>query len=339
MATMTLAASPQRGPAHGARRRPQGACCIGEDIGTARRRVPRDRRAAGASSAPTASMDTPLAEAGIMGIAVGLAYRGYRPVVRDPVRRVRLPGVRPDRHPGGEDALPHRAATCACRSRSACRTAAASARSSTTPSRPRPTSRTPPGLRVVTCVEPAGRHMMIRQAIACDDPVVFFEPKRRYCVKGEVDEPSSPTRRRMDRARVVARAPTSRSSTYGPLVVTARDAAIAAAGRGLSIEVDGPALALAGRLRHGRGVRPQDRPARRHARGRPAAAGSARRSPRAITERCFDVPRGRARARHRASTPRTRRRSSRSTSCPTSTASSTPSTAYGPTELADRMEA
>ena len=41
-------------------------------------------------------VDTPLAESGIVGTAIGLALRGYRPGVRDPVRRVHLPGVRPD---------------------------------------------------------------------------------------------------------------------------------------------------------------------------------------------------------------------------------------------------
>ena len=41
-------------------------------------------------------LDTPLAESGIIGTAVGLAMRGYRPVLRDPVRRVRLPRLRPD---------------------------------------------------------------------------------------------------------------------------------------------------------------------------------------------------------------------------------------------------
>ena len=110
---------------------------------------------------------------------------------RDPVRRVRLPGVRPDRRPGREAALPHRAATCACRSRSASRSAAASARPSTTPSRPRRTSRTRPACASSRARTPQDAYMMIRQAIACDDPVIFFEPKRRYHVKGEVDESAS----------------------------------------------------------------------------------------------------------------------------------------------------
>ena len=37
---------------------------------------------------PDRCVDTPLAEAGILGTAVGLCMAGWRPVVRDAVRRV-----------------------------------------------------------------------------------------------------------------------------------------------------------------------------------------------------------------------------------------------------------
>ena len=35
-----------------------------------------------------------------------------------------------------------------------------------------------PGLKVVTCSNPADAYWMIQQAIASDDPIIFFEPKR-----------------------------------------------------------------------------------------------------------------------------------------------------------------
>src|SRR4051794_9553171 len=93
-----------------------------------------------------------------------------------------------------------------------------------------------PGLRVVTCATPQDAHTMIRQAIACDDPVVFFEPKRRYWVKGEVDE-SLDDPLPLDRARVVVEGTDVTLVAYGPLVVTARDAALAAQDDGVSVEV------------------------------------------------------------------------------------------------------
>ena len=43
------------------------------------------------------------------------------------------------------------------------------------------------GLKVVCCSNPADAYTMIQQAIRSDDPIVFFEPKRRYWEKGEVD--------------------------------------------------------------------------------------------------------------------------------------------------------
>ena len=48
------------------------------------------------------------------------------------------------------------------------------------------------GLKVVACSNPADAYWMIQQAIDCDDPVLFFEPKRRYCEKGEVDTTAAP---------------------------------------------------------------------------------------------------------------------------------------------------
>ena len=43
-------------------------------------------------------LDTPLAESGIVGTAVGLAIRGYRPVCEIQFDGFVFPGVRPDRH-------------------------------------------------------------------------------------------------------------------------------------------------------------------------------------------------------------------------------------------------
>ncbi|HAM25586.1 MAG TPA: alpha-ketoacid dehydrogenase subunit beta, partial [Microbacteriaceae bacterium] len=92
------------------------------------------------------------------------------------------------------------------------------------------------GLRVVSCSNPQDAYDLIRLAIASDDPVLFFEPKRRYWAKGPVDqglvEPLP-----LDRARVVRPGTDVTLVTYGPLVMTALDAATAADGDGISIEV------------------------------------------------------------------------------------------------------
>jgi pyruvate dehydrogenase E1 component beta subunit len=93
------------------------------------------------------------------------------------------------------------------------------------------------GLRVVTCSNPADAHVMIQQAIASDDPVMFFEPKRRYWEKGEVDESAPLDAISLHAARVVMEGSDVTIATYGPLMATALSAARMAAEEGISLEV------------------------------------------------------------------------------------------------------
>jgi pyruvate dehydrogenase E1 component beta subunit len=78
---------------------------------------------------------------------------------------------------------------------------------------------------------------MIRQAVASDDPVVFFEPKRRYWEKGDVDEGEAFGAVPLHRARVVAEGSDVTVAAYGSMVVTALESAAIAAEEGTSIEV------------------------------------------------------------------------------------------------------
>ncbi|RCV47352.1 alpha-ketoacid dehydrogenase subunit beta, partial [Marinitenerispora sediminis] len=82
---------------------------------------------------------------------------------------------------------------------------------------------------------PADAYSLLREAIACPDPVVFLEPKRRYWSKAEV---ATPVRTEpMDRA-VVRRSGTDVTLiSYGPTVQTALDTAEAAREEGWDVEV------------------------------------------------------------------------------------------------------
>jgi 2-oxoisovalerate dehydrogenase E1 component beta subunit len=94
------------------------------------------------------------------------------------------------------------------------------------------------GLRVVACSNPVDAYFMIQQAIVTDDPVVFYEPKRRYWEKGNLDE--SLTLEQADplgTARVLRDGSDVTVVVYGPLVKTALEAAIAAEEEGKSLEV------------------------------------------------------------------------------------------------------
>jgi pyruvate dehydrogenase E1 component beta subunit len=96
------------------------------------------------------------------------------------------------------------------------------------------------GLRVVAVSNPQDAYSMLQQAIASDDPVVFFEPKRRYHDRGDVDESvglEGPGGLSLGQARIAAEGTDVTLVAYGPLVKTCLDAALAAADEGVSVEV------------------------------------------------------------------------------------------------------
>ena len=180
-------------------------------------------------------IDTPLAESGIVGTAVGLAMRGYRPVVEiqfdgfvypayDQIvcqvaklhfrsqGRIKMPMVIRIPFGGGIGAVEHHSES------------------------PEAQFVHTPGLKVVACSNPADAYAMIQQAIACDDPVVFLEPKRLYhSAKADVDELAPPAP--LWQSRVVRPGSDVTLVAYGPTVSTCLDAATVAAEEGRSVEV------------------------------------------------------------------------------------------------------
>lgn len=179
-------------------------------------------------------IDSPLAESGIVGTAVGMALRGYRPVVEiqfdgfvfpayDQIvtqvakMHYRSAGVLPMpiviRIPfgGGIGAVEHHSES------------------------PEAYFSHTPGLKVVSCATPQDAYWMIQQAIASNDPIIFMEPKRRYHDKGEVDPSIPPIP--LHQAQVVRSGTDLTLLTYGPMVKTSLAAAAAAAEEGTSIEV------------------------------------------------------------------------------------------------------
>jgi 2-oxoisovalerate dehydrogenase E1 component beta subunit len=76
---------------------------------------------------------------------------------------------------------------------------------------------------------------MIQQAIASDDPVIFFEPKRRYWEKAEVDLDATPPP--LHSARVARPGSSLTLAGYGPVLRTCLEAAEAATADGHDLEV------------------------------------------------------------------------------------------------------
>jgi 2-oxoisovalerate dehydrogenase E1 component subunit beta len=180
-------------------------------------------------------IDTPLAESGIIGTAIGLAIRGYRPVCEiqfdgfvfpafnqivaqvskmyyRSLGNVRLPIVIRIPFGGGIGAVEHHSES------------------------PEAYFAHTPGLKVVSCSSPVDAYQMIQQSISSDDPIVFFEPKRRYWEKGPVDLDAAPVHP-LHASLVVSPGADATVVAYGPMVKTALDAAQAAAEDGRTLEV------------------------------------------------------------------------------------------------------
>ena len=179
--------------------------------------------------------DTPLAEAGIAGFAVGLCTQGFRPVIEMQFDAFGYPAF--------EQVVSH----------------VAKMRNRTQGRMPMPmVIRYPyaggiggvehhcdssegyyvhtPGLHVVSPSTPADAYSLLREAIASDDPVVFLEPKSLYWSKAELDLPV--TTEPFGRAAVRREGSDVTIITYGPQVPNALKAAeIAAAEEDWSVEV------------------------------------------------------------------------------------------------------
>ncbi len=178
--------------------------------------------------------DTPLAESGIVGTAIGLAIRGYRPVCEiqfdgfiypayDQIvsqlakiharsrGQVKMPVTIRVPFGGGIGAVEHHSES------------------------PEAYFAHTAGLKVVAVSNPVDAYWGIQQAIAHPDPIVFLEPKRRYWEKAEVDTDAAPGP--LFASRVVRGGDDVTVLAYGPMVKTALQAAQAAEEEGRSLEV------------------------------------------------------------------------------------------------------
>ena len=181
-------------------------------------------------------IDSPLAESGIVGTAIGMALRGYRPVCE-----IQFDGFV---YPAFDQIV--------------CQVAKMRARSLGTIKlpmviripfgggigSPEHHSESPEayfahtaGLRTVSCSNPEDAYWMIQEAIECDDPVMFFEPKRRYHDRAEYDTAATSAPRGLFEANVLREGTDVTLVGYGPVVKTMLESAAAAEAEGTSIEV------------------------------------------------------------------------------------------------------
>ena len=179
-------------------------------------------------------LDTPLAESGIVGTAIGLAMAGFRPVCEiqfdgfvfpafDQITTqlakitnrhegaLRMPVVIRIPYGGHIGAVEHHQES------------------------PETYFAHTPGLRVVSPSTPNDAYWMIQEAIASDDPVIFLEPKAKYWQKGEVDTSASAVP--LHASRIVRRGTDVTLVGHGAMVTTLLQAAALAEGEGVSCEV------------------------------------------------------------------------------------------------------
>jgi 2-oxoisovalerate dehydrogenase E1 component beta subunit len=179
-------------------------------------------------------LDTPLAESGIVGTAIGLALRGFRPVceiqfdgfvfpgfdqITSQLSRMRnrheseviMPVVIRIPYGGHIGSIEHHQES------------------------PEAYFAHTPGLRVVSPSNSHDAYWMIQEAIASDDPIIFFEPKSRYWPKGEVMLGTSGIP--LHASRVVRTGTDVTVLGHGAMVSVLLQAADLAAAEGISIEV------------------------------------------------------------------------------------------------------
>lgn len=180
-------------------------------------------------------IDTPIAESGIVGVAIGASLVGMRPVAEIQFADYILPAI---------DQILNEAALFRYRSHGAwyCPMVVrapygAGVHGGLYHSQSNEKlfcSR--PGLWVVIPSTPYDAKGLLKSAIRCDDPVVFFEHKRSYrLIKGEV--PSHDYTVPLGQADIKRRGKTLTVVTYGMVVHEALEAAGLVAAEGIDVEV------------------------------------------------------------------------------------------------------
>ncbi len=179
-------------------------------------------------------LDTPLAESGIVGSAIGLAMAGFRPVVEIQFDGFVFPAFDQitsqlakltNRHEGSVTfpvviRIPYGGHIGAVEHHQ---------------ESPETYFAHTPGLRVISPSTPNDAYWMIQEAIASNDPVIFMEPKSRYWQKGEVDLESSALATHS--SRLVRRGTDVTLVGHGAMVSVLLQAAVLADSEGISCEV------------------------------------------------------------------------------------------------------